>query len=146
MSIPASTLLHLQDLHRQPVGTKVRFLGCIRAYNLADATLILTFPPKPIPRASVNISVPLPTLNIGTLKDGFWVNVIGYVTEAKNDDDPGEGITSVNAIALWPAGNVTPSKYKEVLEGRLSVERELDRQQSCIRPEFQSNMHETPEQ
>jgi hypothetical protein len=124
-TIPASTLLPLQDLQFQPVGAKVRFLGCIRAYDHVNANLTLTFPPKTIPSAEVNISVPLPTLHMGTLRDGQWFNVIGYVAETKGEHGHKEGVTRVDAIALWSAGNVTPSRYSEALEDRLSVEREM---------------------
>jgi hypothetical protein len=121
-TIPASTLFPLQDLQLQPVGTKVRFLGCVRAYDHVNASLTLTFPPKTIPSAEVNISVPLPTLSIGTLRDGHWFNVIGYIAEGGENQ---RGATRVDAIALWSAGSVTPSKYSEALEGRLNVEREM---------------------
>ncbi|KAF8543580.1 CST complex subunit Ten1, partial [Trichophaea hybrida] len=119
---PASTLLPLQHLSSQPVGTKVRFLGCIRAYDHTTATLTLTHPPKVSHRAEVNISVPLPMLAMGSLKDGQWVNIIGYITEAKITDENQEGVARVDAITLWSAGRVSPSKYCEVLESRLRVE------------------------
>jgi hypothetical protein len=122
-TIPASTLLPLQDLQFQPVGAKVRFLGCIRAYDHVNANLSLTIPPKTVPSAEVNISVPLPTLRMGTLRDGQWFNVIGYIAETNGHK---EGVTRVDAIALWSAGNVTPSRYSEALQDRLRVEREMD--------------------
>jgi hypothetical protein len=129
---PASTLLLLKNLSSQPVGTKVRFLGCIRAYDHTTATLALTHPPKISPRAEVNVSVPLPMLSMGSLKDGQWVNVIGYITEAKTMDENQEDFARVDAITLWSAGGVSPSRYCEVLEGRLGVEGEMDAHQRMM--------------
>ncbi|KAI5858001.1 telomere capping, CST complex subunit-domain-containing protein [Tricharina praecox] len=124
--VPASTLLPLHELSSQPVGTKVRFLGCIRGYDHANAILTLTTPPKAVPRADVDITLALQTLGIGRLRDGCWFNVIGYITESKNCE---EGVTMVDAIMLWDAGLIAPSKYNQVLGERLATEKEVDAHQ-----------------
>ena len=121
--VPASTLLPLHDLSSQPVGKKVRFLGCIRGYDHANATLALTTPPKTVPRADVDVSLVLQTLSIGSLRDGQWFNVIGYIAESRNCE---EGVTKVDAIMLWDAGIIAPSKYNQVLGDRINAEKEMD--------------------
>lgn len=131
--IPASKLLPLQDLHLESPGTKVRFLGCIRAYDSTTATLTLATPPRTAAaaaaasaRAEVDISVPLPTLNMGSLADGQWVNVIGYIIGTSPDQETHETVvTRVDSIALWSAEFLSLTKYCEALEGRLAVEADM---------------------
>lgn len=129
LPIPASKLRLLQDLHLESAGTKVRFLGCIRAYDGTTATLTLTTPHPPPPRtaastrAEVDISVPLPTLDMGSLADGQWVNVIGYIIGTQETHET--VVTRLDAIALWSAGFLSPAKYREALEGRLAVEADM---------------------
>lgn len=124
LPIPASKLRLLQDLHLESAGTKVRFLGCIRAYDDTTATLTLTTPHPPASaRAEVDISVPLPTLDMGSLADGQWVNVIGYIIGTQETHET--VVTRLDAIALWSAGFLSPTKYREALEGRLAVEADM---------------------
>lgn len=119
--IPGSLLLLLQDLPSQPPGSKVRFLGCVRDYNLSTATLTLTHPPRATPCAEVNIIVPLPTLNTGSLKDGNWVNVIGYISRTDSLKT-----AWVDAITIWSAEGLQPSKYARVLQDWLETDKEMD--------------------
>ena len=119
-AIPGSLLLHLHDLPSQPHGSKVRFLGCVRDYDPVSATLTLTHPPKVTPCAEVDISVPLPTLAKGSLRNGNWVNVIGYMVHGE------EGVARVDAIDIWSADGVQPSKYSRLLKQLQATEREMD--------------------
>jgi len=127
--IPASTLLPLHDLSSQAIGKKVRFLGCVRGYDNARAILTLTAPPRAVPRADVDVSLVLQALSTGSLRDGHWFNVIGYIAESKDCE---EGVTKVDAVMLWNAGNIAPSKYNQVLGDRLGVEKEMDAHQRKV--------------
>jgi len=117
----ASKLLPLSALSSQPSDTKVRFLGCIRHYTPATATLTLTYPPRIGPRAEVNIAVPLPQLDMGSLRDGEWVNVIGCIAESSDKQ-----VVKVDAVMLWSAGGMRIAEYARALEERLRIEEELD--------------------
>lgn len=135
MSAPGSSLLFLHQVAACPPNTKVRFLGwfvslalslplsipptdshpnrlSVKAYDATSATLTLSHPPEP-GLVDVNISLVVLTLPFGALRDGEWVNVIGYTTS-----------TRVDAIILWSAAGVRLGVYEQTLREKLEVDAE----------------------
>ena len=49
------------------------------------------------------------------IKDGNWVNVVGYV------NSQGDGFTDVGATMLWEAGPLKIDEYERALEARLAA-------------------------
>ncbi|KAF2276572.1 uncharacterized protein EI97DRAFT_433401 [Westerdykella ornata] len=115
---PPSSLVFLSDLQNCDRGDKVRFLGCVDEYVVQDATLRLkhNYPPSERPRvARVNISVILESIQRHDIDVGCWVNVLGYVV---GQDDTG---VSVQAIAVWSAGNLDLEAYQNAVNWRKEV-------------------------
>lgn len=133
MAAPGSSLLFLHQVAACPPNTKVRFLGwfvslalslptpptdshpnhpSVKAYDAANATLTLSHPPSPS-LVNVNISLVVVTLSFGALRDGEWVNVIGYTAG-----------TRVDAIMLWPAAGVRLGVYEQTLREKLEADAE----------------------
>lgn len=63
----------------------------------------------------VDVSVPLPTLPMGFLRDGMWVNVIGFVEKLPDASPP----LRVRAITVWAAGDINLDDYERGVRGRM---------------------------
>jgi hypothetical protein len=87
----------------------------VDAYVVQTATLHLRHnyptsePPKTV---QVNIRILLESIKRNELEIGSWVNVIGYVERTKD-----KGI-SVQAIAVWDAGNIDLNAYESAIDAR----------------------------
>ncbi|KAI5795234.1 hypothetical protein EDC01DRAFT_629971 [Geopyxis carbonaria] len=109
--IPPSTLHPLPSLFLPAPtgpkpGSKVRTLGCIHTYAIHSGHLTLTHPPSPH-QLVVDVKVALPELEMGLLRDGVWVWVLGYlrVDGAGGQDGARKGVkVRVDAIRVWEAG------------------------------------------
>ncbi|KAF8465108.1 CST complex subunit Ten1 [Kalaharituber pfeilii] len=124
---PASLTL-LENLAQFPLRSKVRFLGCIKAYHSASSTLIVTHTtmykspssssssslssslPRKTKTATVDIAIVVEQIPIGELQIGDWVNVLGYITDMQAD-----GATS--------AGGIDLGKYERQLREKENVDR-----------------------
>lgn len=68
---------------------------------------------------------------MGSLKDGEWVNVIGYIKDEPDSAKTGYGgqhdkdqdVVYVQAIQVWDAGSVNLGRYESITRERLKVER-----------------------
>ncbi|KAI5841430.1 hypothetical protein DFP73DRAFT_555719 [Morchella snyderi] len=94
---PGTRLLLLHQVPDHP-GTKVRFLGCITTHDPTSPLLTLTHPPH---RAAIAVDISLVAARLapGSLRDGQWVNVVGYTPPAGAGAPP-----VVTALVLWGAG------------------------------------------
>ena len=136
-----STLTFLSSLPTTPIGSKVRFLGCVTQYALSSAILSLEHD-YPCSHASTTVALVDVNLLLESLKRedtqvGAWVNVIGYVEGVVGDGrvvelGEGNGLSTggarivevkVKAVMLWSAGGVRIGEYEKALEERLSVSR-----------------------
>ncbi|KAJ5948595.1 hypothetical protein N7454_001902 [Penicillium verhagenii] len=81
-----STRTFLCDLPCLAADSKIRFLGCVRQYDVAVGHLVLehNYPrTKEEPSmVSVDINAVLETLTAEDLSVGTWLNVLGYVRES----------------------------------------------------------------
>ncbi|KAG7122234.1 hypothetical protein HYQ46_002951 [Verticillium longisporum] len=77
-----SQICLLADLSVKSPGDKVRFLGCVTAYTVATATLVLchSFPSGTDTAAHVDVKLVLDSLTGEQVRIGEWVNIIGYIT------------------------------------------------------------------
>ncbi|KAI9367014.1 CST complex subunit Ten1 [Aspergillus egyptiacus] len=131
-----STRAFLSDIASFPADTKVRFLGCVKAYNISTGHLVLehNYPrvkrtqqrPKPEPPSiSVDINAVLETVTWEELCVGAWVNVVGYV---RRGHGPSTSMSSsesvhVDAVVVFPAGAVDLGEYERILYDSLEVEK-----------------------
>lgn len=131
MAAPGSTLTFLHQVSSHPANTKVRFLGwytpppppnlrvqnltihSVTSYDAPSATLTLSHPPS-AQTVDVNVALLVTSLQFGALRDGEWVNVIGYTT----DSSP----VRVDAIMVWSAEGVALGTYERALQERLEGE------------------------
>ncbi|KAI3000345.1 hypothetical protein CBS147345_8878 [Aspergillus niger] len=135
-----STRAFLSDLPSHPVSSKVRFLGCVRTYNIQTGHLILEHnyprqkPPLEPPSVAVDINAVLETVTSEELSVGAWVNVLGYVRRNRRSDDDDSALSQSNpnpvyveAVMLFPAGAVALGEYERILQEALGVERRMRR-------------------
>ncbi|RAK95107.1 nuclear telomere cap complex subunit Ten1 [Aspergillus ibericus CBS 121593] len=126
-----STRAFLSDLPGLPLESKVRFLGCVRRYNIPTGHLILEHnyprqkPPQEPPSVSVDINAVLETVTSEELRVGAWVNVLGYVR--RGDASLGSSPVYVEAVMVFPAGAVALGEYERILQDALGVERRVRR-------------------
>jgi Telomere capping, CST complex subunit len=52
---------------------------------------------------------------MGALKNGIWVNVIGYVESEEESTEP-----RVRAVMLWPAPGVDLGNYEQTLSAMMT--------------------------
>ena len=81
-------LTFLTSLSSHSIGTKVRFLGCVLAYNAQIGLLELAhaYPPSLSSsnvRAMVDVNIILETMKKEDFEIGAWINVVGYVQGSK---------------------------------------------------------------
>ncbi|CAK7234777.1 hypothetical protein SCUCBS95973_009049 [Sporothrix curviconia] len=114
-AIPASELCFLSDLPMKAAGTKVRFLGCVTAYDMAVGVLTMQHQCQRQPtahrievHARVNIDLVLERLTAEQMTVGAWVNVMGYMTNVDDSSD-----VHVQALLLWSAGPLDLQAYEQ---------------------------------
>ena len=139
-SAPVPTVLTLlSHLPSHKTGTKVRFLGCVNAYNSREGVLELLHSSKDFANATVvaetDVNVILETVKREDLEVGAWVNVMGYVsavqaagrddrsscTIAKSRDISSSALVTVTiqAVMLWNAGAINIAEYEKAVHQRL---------------------------
>ena len=119
-------LTFLTSLPSHPAGTKVRFLGCVVAYNVHRGLLDLAHAYPAAASSSnvlamVDITVIVETMSRKDLEVGAWVNVIGYVQECKGKVRAPMRV-GVQAIIIWGAEGVRLGQYEKAVAGRLQME------------------------
>ncbi|KAL4761641.1 nuclear telomere cap complex subunit Ten1 [Aspergillus foveolatus] len=130
-----STRAFLADIPSLPADSKVRFLGCVKTYNISTGRLVLEHnyprtkkpkqPKQDPPSVSVDVNAVLETVTWEELCVGAWVNVIGYVRREPGQNLGGEPSDSVyvDAVVVFPAGAVDLGEYERILCDLLLVER-----------------------
>ena len=142
--IPAR-LIHLSDLGRCSKGSKVRFLGCVAAYDI-DSGYVYLQPPVSKPRSNQKDPIPLDELETeietetdpqlvvaeletslirGDLKEsdtaiGTWLNVVGYVQSTIRYKGS-LSKTRIQALTVWDAGPLDAGAYHKALESKLGL-------------------------
>ncbi|KAL4813226.1 CST complex subunit Ten1 [Aspergillus spinulosporus] len=133
-----STRAFLADIPSLPADSKVRFLGCVKTYNISTGRLVLEHnyprtkkqPKQDPPSVSVDVNAVLETVTWEELCVGAWVNVIGYVRREPGQNSKGEPSDSVyvDAVVVFPAGAVDLGEYERILCDFLLVERMRERE------------------
>lgn len=141
-SAPVPTVLTLlSHLPSHKVGSKVRFLGCVNAYNSREGVLELLHASKDCAKTTVvaetDIKVILETVKREDLELGAWVNVMGYISgiEAARSVDQSSSIAkskqissaalatvTIQAIMLWNAGAINLADYEKAVHHRLQAQ------------------------
>lgn len=123
---PPSARAFLSSIPSLPAGVKVRFLGCVKTYNISSGHLVLEHnyprckPTQEPPSISVDINAVLETVAADELRVGAWVNVLGYVRR--------EGPSVyVEAVMMFPAGAIAVGEYERILHNSLEVDRRVQR-------------------
>ncbi|EMF14002.1 uncharacterized protein SEPMUDRAFT_61946 [Sphaerulina musiva SO2202] len=126
---PARLLLLDQVRHQEP-GTKIRVLGCVHAYHIASATLVLKleYPSKssnsrnpktlPVPTVLANIDNVLEAVNHDLLQVGSWLNVVGYVRKPQNLSGRRrrrDVIPLMDVLLIWSAGAIKLDDYQSAV-------------------------------
>lgn len=128
-----TTLTLLSSLSQFETGCKVRFLGCVTAYDLPTGTLSLQHAYPTPSSASALSTIALVDVNLlleGLKREdttiGAWLNVVGYVEgvlgEVSGQKGKGKGEicqVKVQAVMLWSAGAFKIGEYEKAVEGRL---------------------------
>ncbi|KAL2014020.1 hypothetical protein VTN00DRAFT_1545 [Thermoascus crustaceus] len=136
MSNPLPTRrVFLSELPSLPVHSKVRFLGCVRRYEVSTGHLVLehNFPPsstvKEPASVPVDINHVLEDLKAEDLRVGAWLNVLGYVRERDDDNRKGSARSSiyVEAVMVFSAGAVRVGEYERILRDSQEVDRRVPR-------------------
>ncbi|KAL4911582.1 hypothetical protein BDW74DRAFT_143226 [Aspergillus multicolor] len=131
-----SSRAFLSDIPSLPADCKVRFLGCVKTYNISTGRLVLEHdyprtkkpkrPKQDPPAIYVKVDTVLETVTWEELCVGAWVNVIGYVRRtpevSMGESAPPESV-QVDAVVLFPAGAIDLGEYEQILSDLLQVER-----------------------
>ncbi|EFW20131.1 hypothetical protein D8B26_003423 [Coccidioides posadasii str. Silveira] len=144
-------LVFLSELPNLPVGSKVRFLGCVSKYTIAKGILTLehndsvSSPNRKGPRRApgaridVDVNLLLESLSHSDIDIGNWINVIGYVrplSPAPSLVLQNEILKSgggrkkpssvyVEALMIIPAGGIRVGEYERVLSESREVDKRL---------------------
>lgn len=110
----------LPFLPNTPLPHKARFLGCIRDYDHHTATATLQHPPSPV-IAYVDLALPLASLDMGSLRNGEWISVIGNITEVSEE----EKWAKVKAEIVMPS-TVGLGGYRKGVGERVRMQRETE--------------------
>lgn len=88
-------------------------------YDSASAILHLkdrfafTAAPSTSGSASVNVAYVLDALNLELTQVGAWLNVVGYVRSATDEQrKSGSTSSSVDAVVIWSAGAIRLDEYE----------------------------------
>ncbi|GAB1732368.1 hypothetical protein NU195Hw_g7312t1 [Hortaea werneckii] len=128
----SSRLVKLNQLQHIDLGTKVRFLGCVHAYDGQSACLTLhdRYPATAngAPTALVSMENLLESLNHELIAVGSWINVIGYLrplpkSVVRSADEKSsrsarrhsQPAVFVESSMIWSAGSVRMEKYDAAL-------------------------------
>jgi hypothetical protein len=88
------------------------------------------------PRAVIDVNVILEITNSQLLRNGSWINVIGYVQHVpdvqgrrqQRGGSTGESrddqLTVLQAVLVWDAGAIRVSEYEKVMEEHRKAQRE----------------------
>ncbi|EFQ97594.1 hypothetical protein MGYG_00633 [Nannizzia gypsea CBS 118893] len=155
VSGPAPTkLVFLSQILTYPVGSKIRFLGCVSRYNTASGRLTLHHNynynqnvnkrNSQVSKVEVDINLLLGDISYTSLQIGVWLNIFGYIREEVPDDRCGvnwsessrrnneksEHILTdrpvyVQAVTVLPAGPVRIGEYENILRDMQQVERRV---------------------
>ncbi|KAJ5677639.1 uncharacterized protein N7477_003272 [Penicillium maclennaniae] len=140
----------LCDLPCLPADSKIRFLGCVRQYNVNIGHLVLEhhYPRnrKESSVVSVDINAVLEDLTSEELRVGSWLNVLGYVrdttpqpassssqegSQQSNETPPARlppRPVSIEAVMVFPAGAIALGEYERILRNAQDVERRVHNQ------------------
>ncbi|OOQ82400.1 hypothetical protein PEBR_39187 [Penicillium brasilianum] len=149
----ASIRVFLCDLPALATDTKVRFLGCVRQYDVNTGNLILehNYPRSKIEAESVSVDVNavLEDLTSEQLRVGAWLNVIGYIRDlntptpsfsssqlsSSQANGPSEIATApvkvtprpvhIDAVMVFPAGAIALGEYERILRNAQDVEQRM---------------------
>ncbi|KAH1333941.1 hypothetical protein KXX47_005041 [Aspergillus fumigatus] len=142
---PPSTRAFLSDLPSLPTGSKVRFLGCVRTYNIPTGHLILEhdYPRRRFSTTAgtepasvaVDVNAVLESVTAEELRVGAWVNVVGYVRSWDSDGGDADALRKlrmsspvyVEAVIVSSAGVIELGEYERVLREALEVVRRIPR-------------------
>ncbi|KAL4780937.1 CST complex subunit Ten1 [Aspergillus varians] len=135
---PPSTRAFLSDIPSLPADSKVRFLGCVKTYQISTGRLVLehNYPRMKKPRqdpasVSVDVNAVLETVTWEELCVGAWINVIGYVRrtptarweEGASTPASVSDSVHVDAVVVFPAGAVDLGEYEQILCDLQEVEK-----------------------
>ncbi|KAJ5575419.1 hypothetical protein N7450_009318 [Penicillium hetheringtonii] len=144
----------LYELPCLPADTKVRFLGCVRQYNVTEGHLVLEHNylrgKEEANAVSVDINAVLEDVTSEELRVGAWLNVLGYVRDAQSpslsfsssqldsqSQQPNEMTSAmvsttvpprpvhIDAVLVFPAGAIALGEYERILRNVQDVERRL---------------------
>ncbi|KAH7148682.1 CST complex subunit Ten1 [Dactylonectria macrodidyma] len=121
---PLPSRLHLlSNLPSQPVGDKVRFLGCVTSYSTALGCLSLghVYPRGTDVTVLVDVNLILESLTSEKTRVGEYVNVIGYITSKQaphvpDTPHPEAAQVLVQALMLWSTGPMDIQTYEKTFE------------------------------
>ncbi|KAJ5122638.1 uncharacterized protein N7443_002740 [Penicillium atrosanguineum] len=140
----------LCELPCLPADSKIRFLGCVRQYNVNTGHLVLehNYPrnrEEPI-IVSVDINAVLEDLTSEELRVGSWLNVLGYVRDTtpptasfstqQSSQRPNETPPTkfpprpvyIEAVMVFSAGAIALGEYERILRNAQDVERRVHNQ------------------
>ncbi|KEF62580.1 uncharacterized protein A1O9_00553, partial [Exophiala aquamarina CBS 119918] len=135
-SAPApSRFVFISELSSLPSDTKVRCLGCVVRYDLAEGRLLLehAFPKLVQSRYQiwVDVNLVLESIDPQALYQGSWVNIIGYTRHTpslgESKDGPeqqnSEQCLTLQAVLIWDAGPLQINDYTSTLEEQRLIQR-----------------------
>ncbi|KAJ9297772.1 hypothetical protein DTO271G3_3993 [Paecilomyces variotii] len=134
-----TTRVFLSEIGSLPLHAKVRFLGCVRKYDVSTGSLILE---HSYPRARgqnepaavrVDINVILENMKADYLRVGTWLNVLGYLRESPQEEkqmpvtDSSTKSVYIEAIMIIPAGAVRVGEYERILQDVREINQRVKR-------------------
>ncbi|KAJ5218946.1 uncharacterized protein N7498_001045 [Penicillium cinerascens] len=145
-----SSRAFLHELPCLPADSKIRFLGCVRQYNVNIGHLVLE---HHYPRSKeepsmvfVDVNAVLEDLTSEELRVGSWLNVLGYVRDTTPPDasfssqqgsqQSNEALpvkvsprpVYVEAVMVFSAGAIALGEYERILRNAQDVERRIHNQ------------------
>ncbi|KAK2773251.1 hypothetical protein FQN52_004676 [Onygenales sp. PD_12] len=138
-----TTRAFLSEIPNLPIGSKIRFLGCVSSYNISTGHLTLqhNYPhtSRPIPSISVDVNLLLASLKSTDLQIGAWLNILGYIRQqtpstssvrlpgaSKLQQSRWSGVY-IEAVMIFSAGAVDIGEYERVLQDWEDADRAVPR-------------------